>query len=92
MISLVLGVIVGALFPESERAAHGGFAASDLGILATIFLRLIKTLIVPLLLSTLVIGIAGHGDDMKKVGRLAFRSIIYFEVVTTLALVVAVAV
>ena len=88
MISLVVGVIVGAIFPETERAIHGGFAASDLSILATIFLRLIKTLIVPLLLSTLVIGIAGHGDDMKKVGRLALRSIIYFEVVTTLALVV----
>ncbi|MDF1501961.1 cation:dicarboxylase symporter family transporter [Roseisolibacter sp. H3M3-2] len=88
LISLVIGIIVGALFPESERAAHGGFAASDLRILATIFLRLIKTLIVPLLLSTLVIGIAGHGDDMKKVGRLALRSIIYFEVVTTLALAV----
>jgi proton glutamate symport protein len=88
LISLVVGIAVGAIFPESERAAHGGFAASDLRILATIFLRLIKTLIVPLLLSTLVIGIAGHGDDMKKVGRLALRSIIYFEVVTTLALAV----
>jgi proton glutamate symport protein len=88
MISLVVGVVVGALFPEAERAAHGGWAASDLQILATIFLRMIKSLIVPLLLSTLVIGIAGHGDDMKKVGRLAFRSIVYFEVVTTLALAV----
>jgi proton glutamate symport protein len=55
---------------------------------SNIFLRMIKSLIVPLLFSTLVIGIAGHGDDMKKVGRLALRSIIYFEVVTTLALVV----
>jgi proton glutamate symport protein len=49
---------------------------------------MIKSLIVPLLFSTLVVGIAGHGDDMKKVGRLAFRSILYFEVVTTLALVI----
>ena len=88
MISLVVGVIVGALFPEARREANGGFAASDLAILATIFIRMIKSLIVPLLLSTLVIGIAGHGDDMKRVGRLALRSIIYFEVVTTLALVV----
>ena len=88
LISLVLGVVVGALFPEAERATHGGFAASDLKVLATIFLRMIKSLIVPLLFSTLVIGIAGHGDDMRKVGRLALRSIIYFEVVTTLALVV----
>src|SRR5499426_101180 len=37
---------------------------------------------------SLVVGIAGHGDDMKKVGRLAFRSIIYFEIITTLALAV----
>jgi proton glutamate symport protein len=49
---------------------------------------MIKSLIAPLIFSTLVIGIAGHGDDMKKVGRLAFRSIVYFEVVTTLALAV----
>src|SRR3954452_8513224 len=49
---------------------------------------MIKSLIVPLLFATLVVGIAGHGDDMKKVGRLAFRSILYFEVVTTMALAV----
>ena len=47
-----------------------------------------KSLIVPLLFGTLVVGIAGHGDDMKRVGKLAFRSILYFEIVTTLALVV----
>jgi proton glutamate symport protein len=49
---------------------------------------MIKSIIVPLLFSTLVVGIAGHGDDIKKVGRLAFRSLIYFEVVTTLALII----
>src|SRR5664279_4034477 len=49
---------------------------------------MIKSLIVPLIFGTLVVGIAGHGDDMKKVGRLAFRSILYFEVVTTLALAI----
>ena len=49
---------------------------------------MIKSLIVPLLFATLVVGIAGHGDDMKRVGRLAFRSIVYFEIVTTLALAV----
>jgi proton glutamate symport protein len=40
------------------------------------------------LFATLVVGIAGHGDDMKRVGRLAFRSVVYFEIVTTLALIV----
>ena len=49
---------------------------------------MIKSLIVPLIFATLVVGIAGHGDDMKRVGRLAFSSILYFEVVTTLALLV----
>ena len=47
---------------------------------------MIKSIIVPLIFATLVVGIAGHGDDMKRVGRLAFKSIIYFEIVTTLAL------
>jgi proton glutamate symport protein len=88
LISMVVGIAVGWLFPDSARDAHRGWAASDLRVLSTIFLRMIKSLIVPLLFSTLVVGIAGHGDDLKRVGRLAFRSIVYFEVVTTLALVV----
>lgn len=88
VISMVVGVTLGALFPASERAIHGGWSAADLQLLSNVFLRMIKSLIVPLLFATLVVGIAGHGDDMKKVGRLALRSIIYFEVVTTLALVV----
>lgn len=87
LISMVLGIIIGWMFPEADRATKG-WAATDLNILASIFLRMIKLLIVPLLFSTLVVGIAGHGDDMKKVGRLALRSIIYFEIVTTLALAV----
>ncbi|MFI5230237.1 MAG: dicarboxylate/amino acid:cation symporter [Gemmatimonadales bacterium] len=88
VVSMVVGIALGALFPDSARDAHGGWAATDLNILSTIFLRMIKMLIVPLLLSTLVVGIAGHGDDMKRVGRLALRSIIYFELVTTAALVI----
>ena len=76
---MVVGVLIGWLAP--------GFAVA-LKPMSTIFLNMIKSLIAPLLFATLVVGIAGHGDDMKKVGRLAFRSIVYFEVVTTLALVV----
>ncbi len=56
--------------------------------LSSIFLRMIKSIVVPLLFGTLVVGIAGHGDDLKQVGRLALRSIIYFEIATTLALVI----
>ena len=86
IISMVLGVIIGYLFPGPAEGK--GFQAADLQILSTIFLRMIKSLIVPLLFATLVVGIAGHGDDMKRVGKLALRSIVYFEVVTTIALAV----
>ncbi len=79
LISMVIGILIGWLAPD---------VAANLKPFATIFLRMIKSLIVPLLFSTLVVGIAGHGDDMAKVGKLALRSIIYFEVVTTLALAI----
>jgi proton glutamate symport protein len=87
VISMVLGILIGYLFPDKPEGV-GGFEASSLQILSTVFLRMIKSLIVPLLFATLVVGIAGHGDDMKRVGKLAFRSIVYFEIVTTLALIV----
>src|SRR4029079_5208181 len=54
--------------------------------LSTIFLRMIKSIVVPLVFGALVIGIAGHGDDLKRVGRLALKSLIYFEIVTSIAL------
>lgn len=76
---MVVGVLIGTFAPQ--------FAVS-LKPLSTVFLRMIKSIIVPLIFSTLVVGIAGHGDDMKRVGRLALKSIIYFEIVTTLALVI----
>src|SRR4051812_7989854 len=87
VIAMVAGILLGWLFPDLP-AGQKGFQASDLRVLSTIFLRMIKSLIVPLLFSTLVVGIAGHGDDMKRIGRLAFRSIVYFELVTTAALAV----
>jgi proton glutamate symport protein len=87
LVAMVLGIAVGHFFPDLPEGTKG-FEATDLQVLSTVFLRMIKSLIVPLLFGTLVVGIAGHGDDMKRVGKLAFRSIVYFEVVTTLALVV----
>src|SRR3954447_4749306 len=88
IISMVIGIVIGWMYPESARAEHHNWAATDLNILSSIFLRMIKSLIVPLIASTLIVGIAGHGDDMKRIGKLALRSIIYFELVTTLALAV----
>lgn len=79
LISMVLGGLVGAIFPEQSQ---------HLKVVSNIFLKLIKCIIVPIIFGTLVVGIAGHSDDLKAVGRLAFKSIIYFEIVTTLALAV----
>jgi len=75
-IAMLLGAEFGHDFPG---------LAIKLQVLALIFLRLIKTIIAPLLFATLVVGIAGH-SSLRQVGRLALRSIIYFEIVTTVAI------
>src|SRR5258708_5232323 len=74
------GMLVGA-----ELGHELGKSAANLQLLSAIFLRLIKTIIAPLIFSTLVVGIAGH-SDLKQVGRMGVKALIYFEVVTTLAL------
>ena len=76
-IALVLGVLVGHFAPDFAVKMHP-FAA--------IFLRMVKMIIAPLLFSTLVVGIAGHGDA-KNLGKIGLKTIIYFEIVTTLALI-----
>jgi proton glutamate symport protein len=85
IIATVAGAVVGWL-------DHDVWLTSDVGTavkpLSNIFLRLIKSIVVPLIFGSLLVGIAGHGDDLKRVGRLAFKSIVYFEIVTTLALLV----
>jgi Na+/H+-dicarboxylate symporter len=77
LVSMVIGALIGWLSPET---------GASLKPLSSVFLRLIKSIIVPLLFGTLVMGIAGHGDDLKRVGRLALKSIVYFEIMTTIAL------
>jgi proton glutamate symport protein len=79
---MVVGALVGWLDPG---------LGTSLKPLSTIFLRMIKSVVVPIIFGSLVIGIAGHGDDMKRVGRLALKSIIYFEIITTIALIVGLA-
>ena len=75
-IALVLGILVGWVFPAFAIKTH---------VLAEIFLRMIKMIIAPLLFATLVVGIAGHGD-VKSLGRLGIKTLAYFEIVTTIAL------
>src|SRR5215472_10933290 len=83
---IVLAMIAGVLFGWQFPAA-----AARVGIVSDLFIRLIKCIIVPLLFATLVVGIAGHTDDLKAVGRLALKSFIYFEIITTLALFIGLA-
>src|SRR4051812_21715613 len=78
VIGLALGVLVGALWPAAGVAVKP---------VADAFLRMIKMIIAPLLFSTLVVGVAGAGD-LKAMGRIAFKAIVYFEVATTIALAI----
>lgn len=88
-IAMVGGIAIGYAFhpwfpDEARRLEH----LAPLKVVSNTFLKMIKCILVPLIFSTLVVGIAGHSGDLKAVGRLAFKSIIYFEIVTTLALVI----
>ena len=73
-----MGIIVGILFPAF---------AVKLSPLAMMFLNMVKMIIAPLLFATLVIGIAGHGD-IKSLGKIGIKTIVYFEVVTIAALII----
>ena len=81
LVSMFIGIEVGHDFKN---------IAIELKVLSDIFLRLIKTIIAPLIFATLVVGIAGH-SNLKQVGRMGLKAIIYFEVVTTLALFIGLA-
>src|SRR5690349_14051806 len=76
LIGLVLGGVLGYVSPKWGNNVY---------FLRDIFLNLIKSIIAPLIFSTLVVGIAG-GGDLKKVGRMGAKAILYFEIITTLAL------
>ena len=80
-ISMVIGIFVGIDFPE---------IAENSKVLSSIFLKMIKTVIAPLLFGTLVVGIAGHAN-LKQIGRMGIKSLIYIEIVTTIALFIGLA-
>jgi proton glutamate symport protein len=82
LIGLILGVVLGGFFPRDEFPQ----AYNLFHFLSKAFIALIKGLIVPLLMSTIIVGIAQTGD-IKSVGRMGGKAILYFEVVTTIALV-----
>jgi proton glutamate symport protein len=81
-IGMVGGILFGWLDPEN---------AAKLKPLSNIFLRMIRSIVVPIIFGTLVIGIAGHGDDLKRIGRLALKSMAYFWAMTAVALIIGLA-
>lgn len=81
LVGLILGIIVGAVFfgnPSVEKYLQP---------IGTMFINMIKMIVVPIIVSTLILGVAGTGD-IKQLGKLGGKTLIYFEVVTTIAIIV----
>src|SRR5688572_10467496 len=77
LVAMLLGVLVGYLWPQS---------ADSLRPLGDLFIRLVRMIVAPIIFCTVVHGIASVGEA-KRVGRVAVKALIYFEIVTTIALV-----
>ncbi|MDQ1910346.1 dicarboxylate/amino acid:cation symporter [Paenibacillus sp. GD4] len=82
LIAIAIGILVGQFFP-----AFG----VELKVLGDIFIKLIKMVIAPIVFFTIVIGFAGMGD-MKKIGRIGGKALLYFEIITTFAMAIGIAV
>lgn len=81
LIAIVCGILLGHFYPQSGM---------EMKIIGDSFIRLIKIFIAPIIFLTIVLGISGMGD-LKKVGRIGIKSLVYFEIVTTFALAIGVA-
>ncbi|WP_207432599.1 dicarboxylate/amino acid:cation symporter [Sabulibacter ruber] len=81
LVSMVIGAEIGYSFPVF---------AQNLNVLSKIFLKMVKTIIAPLIFATLVVGIAGH-SNLKQVGKMGVKALVYFEIVTTIALFIGLA-
>ncbi|GAB6889111.1 hypothetical protein B4109_2121 [Geobacillus stearothermophilus] len=81
LIGLILGIIVGVVFYGNPNVA------TYLQPIGDIFLRLIKMIVIPIVVSSLIVGVANVGD-VKKLGKLGGKTILYFEIITTIAIVV----
>lgn len=78
--AIILGILFGALFP-----AYG----AELKVLADVFIKMVKMIIAPIVFLTIVIGIAGMGD-LKKIGKIGGKALLYFEIVSTIALAIGI--
>jgi aerobic C4-dicarboxylate transport protein len=84
LVGMALGILTGILFPE-QKDRPDAFSATQLRPLFDTFLKLIRMVIAPIIFTTVVVGIARLGD-LKRVGRIGLKSLVYFEVMTTFAL------
>ncbi|PIJ50374.1 glutamate/aspartate:proton symporter GltP [Erwinia sp. OLTSP20] len=88
LIALVLGIVTGAIL-HNHPENRDWLVINILKPAGDIFIHLIKMIVVPIVVSTLVVGISGMGDA-KKLGRIGVKTIVYFEVITTVAIVVGI--
>ncbi|MEN4541653.1 glutamate/aspartate:proton symporter GltP [Pantoea agglomerans] len=86
--ALVLGIVVGAVL-HNQPDNREWLVTNILSPAGDIFIHLIKMIVVPIVISSLIVGIAGVGDA-KKLGRIGVKTILYFEVITTIAIVVGI--
>lgn len=88
LIALVLGIALGAMLHEQQESRQW-LISNILSPAGDIFIRLIKMIVVPIVIATLIVGIAGVGDA-KKLGRIGFKTILYFEIITTVAIILGI--
>ncbi|ARD30242.1 MULTISPECIES: glutamate/aspartate:proton symporter GltP [Acinetobacter calcoaceticus/baumannii complex] len=86
LIALILGIVVGAVL-HNQPEIRDSIVNNVLNPLGKIFISLIKMIVIPIVFSTLILGIAGVGST-KSLGRLGFKTILYFEIITTIAILV----
>jgi proton glutamate symport protein len=81
LVGLILGIAVGAIFYGNPEVQ------TYLQPIGTIFIRLIKMIVIPIVVASLIVGVAGVGD-IKKLGSLGGKTILYFEIITTIAIII----
>ncbi|MDE4041526.1 glutamate/aspartate:proton symporter GltP [Acinetobacter pittii] len=86
LIALILGIVVGAVL-HNQPEIKDSIVNNVLTPMGKIFISLIKMIVIPIVFSTLILGIAGVGST-KSLGRLGFKTILYFEIITTIAILV----
>lgn len=88
LVALILGILLGAILHD-QGEIRDWTITNLLSPAGDIFIRMIKMIVVPIVVATLVVGIAGIGDA-KKLGSIGFKTILYFEIITTLAIILGI--